>query len=385
MSNPNFDSRYAKPSDVSAAIASQATTDAGRYAPLASPVFTGTPSAPTPSVGDNSTAVATTSFVATAVLKNNYTATTDPTVSSDTTAGYDVGSRWVNTTSKVAYMCISSSAGAAVWQRLVPDVQKFTSSGTWTKPAWATLIRVTCIGPGAGGSSGALQASGSACSGGAGGGGGGVSYREIPAAQCNATETVTVGTGGAGGAAQATSSTAGNSGSNGSGPTLFGLHMSAGRGFSGGGGALNAASTAGFGGSAGFNGGNGAAGTNGAAGSQATLLAGAAAGGSGGGISTTPAQFAGGPGSQSTQANFGTPAAGTAGGGAGASGTNALGDPAPGSSGAGGGSNISGNGGAGGAGGNYGAGGGGGGSALNGSISGAGGAGANGIVVVVSQ
>src|SRR3954465_12658085 len=33
------------------------------YAPLASPVFTGVPSAPTPATGDSSTALATTAFV----------------------------------------------------------------------------------------------------------------------------------------------------------------------------------------------------------------------------------------------------------------------------------------------------------------------------------
>lgn len=38
------------------------------YAPLASPTFTGTPAAPTPTVGDNSTALATTAFVDTAII-----------------------------------------------------------------------------------------------------------------------------------------------------------------------------------------------------------------------------------------------------------------------------------------------------------------------------
>ena len=36
-------------------------------APLASPAFTGTPTAPTPASGDNSTKVATTAFVKTAI------------------------------------------------------------------------------------------------------------------------------------------------------------------------------------------------------------------------------------------------------------------------------------------------------------------------------
>lgn len=39
------------------------TTDLGAKAPLASPTFTGTPAAPTPSTGDNSTKIATTAYV----------------------------------------------------------------------------------------------------------------------------------------------------------------------------------------------------------------------------------------------------------------------------------------------------------------------------------
>ena len=44
----------------------------GILAPLASPVFTGTPKAPTPAAGDNSTKVATTAFVNTALGNGNY-------------------------------------------------------------------------------------------------------------------------------------------------------------------------------------------------------------------------------------------------------------------------------------------------------------------------
>jgi hypothetical protein len=54
--------------------------DAVAYAPLASPTFTGTPTAPTPTLGDNDASVATTAFVqgtvsGTAVLKNGDTMT----------------------------------------------------------------------------------------------------------------------------------------------------------------------------------------------------------------------------------------------------------------------------------------------------------------------
>lgn len=49
-------------------------------------------------------------------LTNNFAATTDPTVSNDTSQGYTPGSVWINTTSKKAFVMISNAAGAAVWQ-----------------------------------------------------------------------------------------------------------------------------------------------------------------------------------------------------------------------------------------------------------------------------
>lgn len=55
--------------DVSSQLANYLTTSsaASTYAPLASPTFTGTVSAPTPTSGDSSTKVATTAFVAAAI------------------------------------------------------------------------------------------------------------------------------------------------------------------------------------------------------------------------------------------------------------------------------------------------------------------------------
>jgi len=48
---------------------------------------------------------------------NNFSATTAPTVNSDNTAGYAVGSEWINTSTSDLYQCINASTGAAVWQR----------------------------------------------------------------------------------------------------------------------------------------------------------------------------------------------------------------------------------------------------------------------------
>jgi hypothetical protein len=46
-------------------IATMPSQDMSAFAPLASPALTGTPTAPTPAEGDNSTKIATTAFVAT--------------------------------------------------------------------------------------------------------------------------------------------------------------------------------------------------------------------------------------------------------------------------------------------------------------------------------
>ena len=47
--------------------------------------------------------------------KWKFNATVAPVVSDDNTAGYEVGSRWLNTTAGREYVCISASTGAAVW------------------------------------------------------------------------------------------------------------------------------------------------------------------------------------------------------------------------------------------------------------------------------
>lgn len=43
------------------------------------------------------------------------TAASDPTASNDSTQGYAAGSRWINTTTSLIWVCLSASVGAAVW------------------------------------------------------------------------------------------------------------------------------------------------------------------------------------------------------------------------------------------------------------------------------
>lgn len=49
--------------------------------------------------------------------QDNLTATTDPTVTDDSSAGYEALSRWINTSTGEFWLCLDASTGAANWQQ----------------------------------------------------------------------------------------------------------------------------------------------------------------------------------------------------------------------------------------------------------------------------
>jgi len=70
-----------------------------------------------------------------ALPQNNYSATTNPLITSDSVAGYSPGSTWVNVTSNAVFKCTNASTGAAVWK----DLRAIGDGQVWTDQ---TLTRV---------------------------------------------------------------------------------------------------------------------------------------------------------------------------------------------------------------------------------------------------
>lgn len=268
-----------------------------------------------------------------------------------------------------------------------PQVDVFTSSGTYTKPAWATSIRVLAIGPGGSGGAGRRGAAASVRCGGGGGGGGAKCEAVFKSADITSPVTVTIGTVATPGAAQTVDSTDGAAASGGT-VTTFGTYLRAANGGNGGGG-TNAAGTAGgaVGGMFASTAGGAASTTGGVGGNGTSAGTAGGGGGAGGGITSADVAAAGGSAFEAAdKPGTGSVAGGANTGGVGTAGINrTANEPLGGCGGGGGGANLSGAGGTGGAGGNYGGGGGGGGASLNGNNSGAGGAGGPGIVVVITS
>lgn len=261
-------------------------------------------------------------------------------------------------------------AGSAV------QVDVFTASGTWKKPAGAKAVHLLIIGGGAGGASGQVCAPGSSGNGGAGGGGGGAVEMLRLASDFGTSASVSVGKGGAGGPPSGNQSS--NNGGNGGGSNVrINEHIT----ISVEGGRTNAS------GNGHLQGGAGGVGGVGTYGGRSNSGSGGASGGSGGG-GVYLAFHAGGPVAYPQTVNPNGSHSAPSGRTDGAPGIDMAGDPRfsgyiPGMGGGGGASSLLSNGGAGGKA-VFGGGGGGGGAARTPYQSGAGGIGGDGLVIITT-
>lgn len=116
--NPTAPTPAANDSDTSIATTAYVQTELADYAPLASPAFTGNPTAPTASVGDNDTSIATTAFVQAAKTWTHISKAADQTISSSTTLTNDSELQFsmaANTTYEIQ-ICMVISYATGGWK-----------------------------------------------------------------------------------------------------------------------------------------------------------------------------------------------------------------------------------------------------------------------------
>lgn len=120
--------------------------DPANLAPIASPTFTGTPAAPTPAPGDNSTKIATTAFVAT-----SYAPLASPALTGTPTC--PTQSAGNNSTRIASTAFVQQEIASSVPTGLFKVIRRvvFTASGTYTPNANMTYCEVELVGGGSGG------------------------------------------------------------------------------------------------------------------------------------------------------------------------------------------------------------------------------------------
>ncbi len=91
----------------------------------------------------------------TGAAKANLAATTAPTITDDSAAGYGINSKWIDVTADIAYVCLDATAGAAVWQRtslaaILLSIIALSGNGLIARTAAGTTAARTLTAPAAG-------------------------------------------------------------------------------------------------------------------------------------------------------------------------------------------------------------------------------------------
>lgn len=122
-----------------------------------SPALTGNPTAPTQTLGNNSTRIASTAFVQAAVVASTGVTVGGTPIASGTNGRvlYDNSGLLGEAAPGNGVDISGGTLGLTAARRTLPTIQRFTSgSGTYTTPAGALWIEVLMVGGGAGGAGG---------------------------------------------------------------------------------------------------------------------------------------------------------------------------------------------------------------------------------------